>query len=262
MKSIKTAIRSVKNRFVIGQQKPKSDLPKIFYCHVPKCAGTAISSDINNRLYKRFQVGTFRIVPEATLCPAKLFSIEMMRAREIILSYNLSNSNNYFGTGHVRCNPKFVNSFNNEWNFITILRDPIDRWISEYVYNTFKKDSWNKNTLPIDEYINSESAITTGISFVRYFSSMPGNYNGNTNEFVEEAIENLKMFNIVGIIENIETFSRLFNQQFNTKLSIKKRNKSPNNQAFINIKSNKSILKKIELHCESDIKIYNHFFSD
>lgn len=261
MISVKNTAKLIKRRLYFEPKSPDKELPKIFNCHIPKCAGTAISAEMLNRLYKGYNVGSFRIVPEATLNSANMFSINMMRAREIILSYNLSDPHNYFGTGHVACRPLFVKSFNNDWNFITILRNPINRWVSEYVYNTFKKDNWYKNTLPIDEYIKSESGKITGISFLRYFSTMPENYTEGFNEFIEEAINNLNQFSIVGIFEDLDSFSSMFSEQFNKKLYIKKKNESPNNQASDDIKSNKVIMKQIEQLCEPDIRIYNHFLN-
>jgi len=256
MKILKTLVNRLKQKIYPKLKNPKGEIPKIFFCHVPKCAGTSISTEIQKKIYSKYNIGTFRIVPEASFNSATLLSIDMMKVRKIILAYNLSDPYNYFGTGHVYCTPNILNSFSNEWNFITILRNPIDRWISEYVYNTYKTDKWAKNTLPLNDYLNSKTGKLTGISYVKYFSSIPDNYNGKMDEFIEEAIENLNHFYIIGILEKLDKFTKTFKLKFNSEIVLPKINPSPNTQIFAKIKSNEILLEKINNLCKADMEIY------
>jgi hypothetical protein len=257
MKFIKNLAVAIMHRGIqLSLKDPSSIIPKVFYCHVPKCAGSSISRAIRQQLFVGFKGATFKIDLRASHKSSQLSSMDAMRVREILLAYNLSNAQNYFGSGHVYCRPNVVEYYMNEWDFVTILRNPIDRWISEYVYSTYKDSDWQKNILPIDDYLASERGKVTGIEFIRYFSSMPNDYVGNVEEFIDEAVENLRRFSVIGTIEDIERWRESFNKRFNTDLSIPRINTSPRVGVADRIRSDDSIMKKIEELCEPDLRVY------
>lgn len=207
-------------------------------------------------MYQTHAVEAFNIDLYASQKTSRIFSQNRMKVREYILSYMLSIQQCYFGTGHVCCRPKLVDAFENKWDFVTLLRNPIDRWISEYVYNTYKNNDWEKNSLPIDDFLLTKKARDTGISFIRYFSSMPSDYVGDCNDFVDEAVGNLERFSVVGIVENLDNWCISFEERFNKTISIPLGNISPNVHAKNEIRSNDLIMQKIEMLCEPDIRVY------
>lgn len=256
MHSIGIFAGKVKRKFRRRLNQMSGDAPRIFFCHVPKCAGVAITAQIWQSVFDGHNVSTFNIDLNGSLLASQLFSMDRMKARELILAYNLAIPQNHFGTGHVRCRPDLVENFMGQWNFITILRNPVDRWISEYVYNTYKKSDWAKNTLPMEEYVESERGRVTAISFVRYFSSMPENYAGSLEEFVDEAITNLGRFSVIGTVENLDHWCEKFRERYKKTITIPPRNTSPNVEVAERIRSNSSIMAKIQKLCEPDTHIY------
>ena len=173
--------------------------PRIHFCHVPKCAGIAVASSIWNKVYPDGVVDRFTIELKASQSAAQALGVTMMRAREIILAYHLANPQYFFGTAHSYCSPNLVDEFVTDWNFVTMLRNPIERWISEYVYLTYKADdSWARNRMSLEEYLDSETAVFTGNSFLRYFSTFPDSTSGVTPRHVDEALETLSKFRVVG----------------------------------------------------------------
>lgn len=257
MKSIKSLAIALMYRGVqLSLKDPSGKVPKVFYCHVPKCAGSSISRAIRQQLFAGFKGATFSIDLRGSYKSSQVSSMDMMGVREILLAYNLSIAQNYFGSGHVHCRPNLVESYMNEWDFVTILRNPIDRWISEYVYSTYKDSDWYKNTLHIDDYLESERGKVTGIEFIRYFSSMPNNYVGNVEEFVDEAVANLERFSVIGTVENLERWRESFKTCFHKDLSIPRVNTSPNSGVADKIRSNDSVMKKIEELCKPDLHVY------
>ena len=256
MRSIEIIAGKVRRKFRRRLNQMSGDAPRIFFCHVPKCAGVAITAQIWQSVFDGHNVSTFNVDLNGSLRASKLFSMDRMKVRELILAYNLAIPQNHFGTGHVSCRPDLVENFMDEWNFITILRNPVDRWISEYVYNTYKKSDWAKNTLSIEEYVESERGRITAISFVRYFSSMPENYAENLDEFVDEAIMNLGRFSVLGTVENLDRWCEKFRERYKKTISIPPKNISPNVEVAAKIRSNPSLMKKIQRLCEPDTRIY------
>jgi hypothetical protein len=256
MRIINKIVGSLKKKVHSCLDNRNLRLPKVFYCHVPKCAGMAISEIIRRRIFSYHLVGTFGINLPASQRASQVMSLDMMSSRELILSYHLSIPRNHFGSGHVFCRPKLVDSFLYEWDFVTILRNPINRWISEFVYNTHKISDWAKNTKPIDDYLLSKTGQIAGTIYIRYFSSMPRNYIGNYDKFIDEAVENLGRFSVVGTLEKLDEWRQSFKAHFGKNISISRENVSPNVDAVKEIRSNDSLMRKIELICEPDLRVY------
>lgn len=257
MKAVKDLATAIVDRGL--RLRPKSSdrtVPRIFYCHVPKCAGASISRTIRKQVFAGRKRSTFGIDLRASQEAARLFSMEMMEAREVVLAYHLSIARNRFGSGHVYCRPHLVDRFMNEWHFVTLLRNPVDRWISEYVYNTYKDVDWAKNTLEFDAYLASETAQSTATSFLRYFSSIPSGHAGSVEAFVDEAVANLERFSVIGVVENLDQWRDSFETRFGRDLSIPRVNTSPDLGAADEIRSNDSLMKTIRELCEPDLRIY------
>ena len=241
------------------REKMWEDTRKICFSHVPKCAGTSVGAAIDKQYYKFYQrilFPNFGIKLEASGRVAKLTSRPMKDVREELLGYALSLTTYKMAGSHVPCRPKLVEEFRGTWNFITVLRNPVDRWISEYLYNTYKPHSWAKNYLPLDDYVTSKAGVKAGRSYLLYFSNIPDDYQGNLDPYIDEAVDNLNRFAIVGIAEDLETFIAKFENVFGKKLKIAQKNIGPKNNMKNQITENKALMKKIEKLCEADTIIY------
>ena len=232
---------------------------KIFFCHVPKCAGTALSKAISRQVYPVYQqllIPTFSVNLEPSKKAARICSLSMVDTRQVIIAYNLSQAKYKYGHGHVYCRPGLVEGLLKQWHFITILRNPIDRWISEYTYNTYKSHQWAKNNLSLEEYLQSEKGKETGESFLRYFSSIPKTFKGDPQIYIDEAIKNLRSFSVVGTIENFGEWNSRFEKVFGKKLIVERTNTSPKREISKQIKSDVRTMEIIAKLCESDMRIY------
>ncbi|AWF81920.1 hypothetical protein BTJ40_14405 [Microbulbifer sp. A4B17] len=230
--------------------------PKIFFCHIPKCAGSSLHSAISSQYYEPNKLGSFSIKRAVSKRTADILEIPMMSVRETVMVHNLSIKSNYYGHGHSFCRPQVVKNFSDEWNFLTVLRNPVDRWISLYTYNTYKKSQWDRNALPLNKYIESEVGNMAGQAFIRYFS----NFNGScASEHIEQALQNLHQFSIVGTTGHLDILTTQIAKDFDIKLDIPKINKNPNSKLSLEIKSDSKTVKKIEKVCQYDMEIYERF---
>src|SRR4030042_2161170 len=123
---------TIKEQLKAFRKKITAGVCKICYCHVPKCAGISVSSAIARKflkLHERILIPNFGVDLEATGRASKITSRPMGNLREELLAYALSLSKYKFASGHIPCRPKLVEEFHKTWNFVTILRNPVDRWI-------------------------------------------------------------------------------------------------------------------------------------
>ncbi|MFC1883510.1 hypothetical protein ACFL2O_01960 [Thermodesulfobacteriota bacterium] len=242
-----------------SQSPAELDLPRIFFCHIPKCAGSSIVSAIWNQVYSNSSARRFGIELAPSLRAAEVFDLSMMRTRELILAYNLSIPRNHFGSGHCYCRPHIVKAFTNDWDFVTILRNPVDRWISQYVFNTYKDRDWARNELSLNEYLESPKGLASGHIYLRYFSSVPENVPAQPSAYIDEALDNLSQFKVVGIVENLEHWRDRMNQCFNVSLDIGKANVSPKADIADNIRSDANLMGRVAEICKYDLEIYRRY---
>lgn len=251
----------IKERLKAFRKKIIEGVCKICFCHVPKCAGTSVGFAIPKqsfKLHERILIPNFGISVVASGRASKITSSSIIDLREEILAYVLSLPEYKFVSGHVVCRPKLVEEFYRTWNFITILRNPVDRWISEYIYNTYDQQYWPKNTLPIEEYVESEIGGITGMMYIRYFSNISNECVDSIKiqSYINEAIDNLKRFSIVGIIEDMNDFVKQYETVFGKRLKLPRKNISLKIKVKQQIKEDMVLMARIEKLCEPDRHVY------
>ena len=238
-----------------------SRYPKVFFCHIPKCAGVSLSNAIHASLYPTLFKAT-RLSSNIDLAGSKvsseLLDIDMTVAREVQLAFLLSDKYKKFITGHCPARPSIVSKFEHNWRFITVLRNPQKRFVSEFVYNKFKESTWGRHDENIENYLESNFAKHSATTYARYFSKFndADQILKNKDEAIESSVKNLKKFSVVGTLENLNEWEEKFNSFFNTRISIENRNSSPNKELSQELYNNERITKKIEALNIVDNAIY------
>ena len=228
-----------------------SRYPKVFFCHIPKCAGVSLSNAIHASLYPTLFKAT-RLSSNIDLVGSKvsseLLEIDMTVAREVQLAFYLSDRYKKFVTGHCPARPTIVNKFHGDWNFVTVLRDPNKRFVSEFVYNKFKESDWGRHDDSIENYLDSPFAKHSATTYARYFSKFndASEIFSNQEEAIASSLENLKKFSVVGTLENLKQWQCKFNIFFNTNIKIENKNSSPNKDLSKELYKDESIVKRIE----------------
>ena len=247
------------------RRRAEHTLHRVCYPHVPKCAGMSVARGISRQAFSMLErrlFPTFSVDPRASFRAAEATSGRMMEVREEILAYALALGQCRFVTGHVPCRPGLVEEFRGEWHFVTVLRDPVERWISEYVYNTEKNSDWARNDLFLEDYLGSHRARVTTTSFLRYFSNIPDDLPDDPGAFVEQAVENLSRFAVVGCVEDMNGFKRAFRDRFGVTLSIPRRNVTPDRSMKDRIRENGAVMERIRELCAGDSEIYRRALAD
>ena len=242
-------------------EKILESYPKVFFCHVPKCGGVSLSDAIYESLYpKKLKASRFtnNIDLKGSKVASEILNLDMMTVREAQLVNYLNSKGQVFITGHCRARPEVTSEFSKLWNFITILREPEKRFVSEYVYNRFKSSSWLKNDSEISEYLDTEKAKSSSTTYARFFSkfSTYEEIMANKNEAIDSAIINLENFASVGVLEDLESWQKQFNNKFGANIKVSSKNTTPNNDEAQKIYNNSAIMERIREFTKVDRTIY------
>lgn len=259
-----------------------SRLPRVAFIHVPKCGGTSVGNAIATK-YPRYDAS--KLDWRAATAARALIAMEVMKGTQqkdasqhmqFLLSYHL-NTRARFISGHYPLNGAILQQHSRQFHFITVLRDPVDRWKSNYI--------WNKQ-LPDPEGTNLPSSRFDGTiedEFAAVISSGMGELMGSvaTNIFAgglltddrvksislsKTAVENLRQFSIIGILENLPQFadevSRLIGKRIkirteNTTLSRYQGEQQETYEALTSFLNRNDVNAVIEKQCEADQIIYD-----
>lgn len=220
----------------------------ILFLHMPKCAGQSINAAIARHYAGRRPVFRLPIRPAARA--AELAGRETMDLCHDLLLFQLAQRRYGYISGHFPFSLTAWTEFRDDWKFVTVLRHPVQRWFSHYFYNRFKTHSeLDRITDEIESFIETERAARYGRIYVRHLSE-----SGDVNE----ALANLRKFDLVGQLERLPDFAERFQRMFGIPLSIGRRNENPlvadRQQAMIT----PEIQTRVEKLCALDTQVYDY----
>lgn len=242
-------------RHIFGRKVGK----KIVFLHIPKCGGTSIGQAIQAsygfwECLSRQNFG--HLDSAASLKGSRLSGEELMAYREKLLLYFLSNPQYKYISGHFSYSETAVVEFGGEWHFITVLRHPVSKWFSQYFFNRNKISDHFKIEADLESYVESEEGIALGSDYVRKLTQGFHGTEAASKEAVTQAIENLKKFALVGVLERLDVFARDFRRLFGAKLFLEKKNRNPVSRKKQRQETTEEIRKRVEEICQPDMEVY------
>lgn len=262
--------------------------PKVAFVHIAKCGGVSIDTALRSAFANPKQ---HRIDRQSTLAaslssfPHKIddfdsacnFSEYHASTLQNTLYYYLGLNWQYV-SGHVATNHQILSTYEHDYAFVTMLRDPVERFISNYIFNKLTN---NMAIMPPNSISNTDTAdslITEANQILNsrrgwHMANTPtmcitGKFPNNANqakELTSEFTDNLNRFKVVGFLSQLEMFTEDIEKLTNRKINITHKNavKNINNPAQQEIKSTLhsffntgSTLKKLNQLCQYEIINY------
>lgn len=240
---------------------------KIVFHHVPKCGGMSIAAGLALSYYPLRLVlrgkGGFhaRLNSRAAAEAAALTGREDYSYRRELLAYAMAQADCPFIFGHYPFSEEVHVKHCSNWKFVTLLRDPVQRWFSEYNWNRYKDHAYGKTELEIEAYLHSAQGRKDARSYVNFFAAASDSTALASAQEAKHAIANLEKFDVVGKLGDLRDFSQQLKTMTGRKPFFYKRNASPASAAEKqSLEPGSESYKQLLELLAADIEIYHHFF--
>lgn len=229
----------------------------ICFIHIPKCGGTSIRASMNKDwlgVLKRNQVN---LDHPASAIAAEKMERDILSYREDLLNYFLASDTNQYVMGHFKCTKDTRLRYQHNWQFITLIRDPVKRWYSHYYFDRFREKNlkYKKTDLELATYLDSVEGQQNARLYTRHFSGFVNGRDEITMEHAETAIDNILGFDVFGILENLSAFNDSYHQSTGVKLKIPYKNKNPK-KGYKKQEISQELVDRVEDLCKYDKRIY------
>ena len=244
----------------------------LVFHHIPKCAGSAIALSMRQH-YAPWQ---YRAVPsDATVQTARFFDpaeaaspaasrrltdahwVDVHAYRLRLLHTFLTNGARAVG-GHIAYHPGIHEQFQHSHSFVTILRDPVERFVSQYFYT---KHAHSYVRLPADfDDDDLEAVGPVWGSMITFFlgagAELESAAAGDAaDRWVPEAKRTLERLPVVGFVDDMDAFRRRLADTIGVRIDIGRRNVRPRRD---DRDEERWIREVAPRFCAPDLEVYAH----
>jgi Sulfotransferase family len=233
---------------------------RVVFHHVPKCGGTSVG----RALRKRYLLSQGTVSPESSYKALEAFTgshdreallIDVLDFREQMLLYHLFEDVHCI-SAHVRFSVPAYERFRSTYKFITILRDPVSRFLSHYTWSYGKPDAHARIEEPFGEFLKTERAKRLGATYVEFFSGLPKSADIRSEEAIEAAVANLARFDIVGRLDSLVAFESSLAEILGVRLKIGHENKATRRTAASEAMDDPQLKAEVLALCAPDIAVW------
>ncbi|MEW6983278.1 hypothetical protein AAD001_11570 [Colwelliaceae bacterium 6471] len=204
--------------------------PTVFV-HIPKCGGISVDRAIREKLARTgekklqrkplIETSLFNFNrPINSLNDKCDFSEFHVKQIQDILVYHL-NLNWRYVSGHVNVTSHILDHYAEQYQFVTLLRHPVERFISNYIFNRLtnhmtimppslsnapmtKEQLWQE----ADELINSRRGWHMANTMTMFLTGRYPKDATDAKAMQDEVLNNLAKFSVVGFLDDMPSFEQ------------------------------------------------------
>lgn len=236
---------------------------RFVYHHIPKCGGTSVG----RALRKRYILSQVTVAPEPSFRAFELFHgsydrdkmlIDVLDLREQMLLYHMFDDVRGISL-HVRFSEKAYQAFKDRYKFITMLRDPVQRFVSHYYWSFNKPNAHARIEEKFEAFLDTPRAKRLGSTLVEYLCGLPKEVPTDAPEAIEAAIANLSKFAVVGDIGDTQKFEHDVKDSLGVRVSVGHENKRRAIAQREKPTDKPELRERIEELCGPDLQVWKHF---
>lgn len=199
---------------------------RIVFHHVPKCGGTSAGRALR-RAYLMSQGTVTPLESEKAFDavrdsrPRSSFG-DVSEFREMMLLYML-HSDVRCVAAHIPFSNAAFDSFAERYAFVTLLREPVARFISNYFWSHKHPNGVLHIPESLEDYLGTDRAQRLGSTYARYFCGDPA-HKRFTAKDVDAAIRNLRRMHFVGFLDDVGRFEHALRHLTGRRLKLGREN--------------------------------------
>lgn len=231
------------------------------FLHMPKCGGTSISE----AMYGTVPLGKGVAVIDAVSTRRSAAILAFDRDEPLLCHEDLEHGEKVFDLrealmlqqmawgswlihGHILYSQKADTHFGSRYRYVTLLRDPVARMISNY------RMAVNAGVIPdgLDTYLQSPVARSHAQVYLRYLSGQTVIPDTEVADKLALAQSRLSRFAVVGFLDDLPDFQRRYLSVFGVPLRIKTYNQGKGEKPALTTEQ----IERITVLCAPDIAIF------
>lgn len=237
---------------------------RVVFHHVPKCGGTSVG----RALRMKYILSEETVLPQQSFAAYSAFAhatdreqalIDVLDLREQMFLYLLYKDVRCVSL-HVRFSEAAYANFADSYKFITILRDPVDRFISHYMWNRAHREAAGYIAEELEAFLDTPRAARMGATYVEYFCGLPKAVDITTAPAIDAAIQNLARFAVVGRLDDLPKFGADLAMATGKRIKIGHENKMQQDSKARDARLTPEVMAKITALCAPDQAIWDAAF--
>lgn len=245
---------------------------RIVFHHIPKTAGTslraALGESYNSKWLRRRRdcsisasrtagalTRVFGELAEDTVDQEDIRNryTKLQEFRQYLLLNELEAGTPFIG-GHVAFSRDIYNAYQNEYCFVTVFRDPVERFVSHYVMNRHRGGHL-ATKLEFEEYLESGIGLLTATMATDFLS---GYAKADVSQRLSYAKDNIGCFRLIGFADDLPKFVTRLQSLIGVPFSLPRRRVTEAPEEAQRILTDARLRKRIQERCEADIDLYDH----
>ena len=233
---------------------------RIVFHHVPKCGGTSVG----RALRKRYLLSQGTVTPEESFrafadatarTDREAMLVDVLDLREAMLLYLMHHDVRGIAA-HVRFSDAAHSRFADRYAFVTLLRDPVSRFLSHYDWSHNRPGAHAHIPEDFDAFLETPRAARMGAIYAEYFSGLPKEADMRSGAAVARAVANLGRFDVVGRLDDLPGFGALLQDRLGLRLRIGHENRTPKPAVTRRDALSADQRRKVEALCAPDTAVW------
>lgn len=231
------------------------------FFHLPKCGGTSLAASLYGTVPLHQRIGVIDAVSTRRAASIQNFGVDdpvrchedlpnghmTFALRETLMLTHMA-WNTPLIHGHVLYSDKAASSFGGTYKTVTMMRDPIERTISNFrmaVRAGIVEDD-------LDRWLDSPVATSMAQVYLRYFSGQNVVPDRSIEASTKRAAQNLNKFALIGFLDKQREFGAAFADLFGPRLSMPHYNNASGSSLILQ----KYQIKRLRNLCEPDEQLF------